>query len=79
MQMLTKDKVPERAATYWTGSASIFVKKDGSLRLSFNNKKLETVSVRDSSPLPFLKDCFGSLKKVSIFSALHVSSGYWQI
>ena len=51
-------------------------KKDGTLRVCIDFRKLNDVTVKDVHPLPRIDDTLEALK---IFSMLDLKSGYWQV
>lgn len=66
------------------GFAQVMVKKkDGTLRFCVDSKKLNTVTIEDSYPLPKIDDLLDQgnawLSGNAWFSTLDLKSGYWQL
>ena len=54
-------------------------KKNGSVRLCIDYRKLNTQTIKDAYPLPKLEDTFMALSGSKWFSVLDLKSGYYQI
>ena len=63
----------------WTALVCLVPKSDGTLRFCVDYRRLNSVSKRDSYPLPRLDDCLDSLGNAQYFTTLDCNSGYWQI
>ena len=62
------------------GAPVLFVKKkDGSLRLCIDYKKLNQVMVKNRYPLSRIDDFFDQLQGASVFSKIDLRSGYHQL
>ena len=62
------------------GDTCFFVpKKDGKLRFCVDYRRLNTMTVKDSYPLPRMDECIDSLGDASVFTTLDAYSGYWQV
>jgi hypothetical protein len=58
------------------GAPILFVKKkDGTLRLCIDFRKLNKVTVKNKYPLPRIDDLFDQLKYAKIFSKIDLRSG----
>ena len=71
--------VIEPATSMWASPVVLVPKPDGSMRFCIDYRRLNTVKVRDSNPLPRMDECIDSLGDARIFSTLDCNSGYWQI
>ena len=56
-----------------------FLKKEGTLRLCNDYKKLNKLTVKNKYLLPMIDDLFDQLKDASIFSKIDLRSGYHQL
>ena len=54
-------------------------KKDGTLQLCVDYRKLNKMTVKNKYPLPRFDDLFDQLKGVSVFSKIYLQSGYHQL
>ena len=63
----------------WASPIHPVPKKGGDLRFCVDYRKLNSVTTKDSYPLPLIQDIFDQLEGASVFSTLDLTSGYWQI
>lgn len=57
----------------------VVTKKDGSLRICVDYRKLNSRSTRDAFPLPRIEEALEALGQSKYFSTLDLTSGYWQV
>ena len=79
MQELLDKGLIRPSVSPW-GTPVLFVKKkDGTLRLCIDYKKLNQVTVKNKYPLPRIDDLFDQLQGAGIFSKIDLRSGYHQL
>ena len=62
------------------GAPALFVKKkDGSLRLCIDYRRLNRVTVKNKYPMPRIDDLFDQLRGLVCFSKIDLRSGYYQL
>ena len=54
-------------------------KKDGSLRLRVDYRRLNQISVYDAYPMPRVDDLIDTVGKSAFISTLDLTRGYWQV
>lgn len=74
-KMLEK-KVIEPSQSEWASPVVIIPKPDGSLRFCVDYRKLNSLTVKDSYPLPRMDECLDSLGEANFFTALDCNAGY---
>ena len=74
------DKVFIRPSVSPWGALILFIKKkDGTLRMCIDYRKINKVIVKNKYPLPRIEDLFDQLKGASVFSKIDLRSRYYQL
>ena len=63
----------------WCNAVVLVRKKDGSLCFCINFRKLNSLTVKDSHPLPRICETLESLARAAHFSTFDMNSGFWQV
>jgi len=78
VQEMLSAKLIEPAQSACSSNVLLVRKKDGSMRLSVDYRKLNNITVKDSYPLPRIDSCLESLGGSYHFSTFDLRTGYWQ-
>lgn len=76
--LINKDIITESTSPY-AAPIVIVRKKDGSIRLCIDYRKLNDQTIPDAFPLPRIDESFDLLAGAKYFSTLDLGSGYYQI
>ena len=63
----------------WCNAVVLVRKKDGSLRFCIDFRKLNSLTVKDSHPLPCICETLESLAGAAHYSTFNMNSGFWQV
>ena len=63
----------------WCNAVVLVRKKDGLLRFCIDFRKLNSLTVKDSHPLPHICETLESLAGAAHYSTFNMNSGFWQV
>ncbi|MEE4247194.1 MAG: reverse transcriptase family protein, partial [Kangiellaceae bacterium] len=63
----------------WASPITLVPKKTGEVRFCVDYRRINSMTIRDSYPLPNIQDIFDTLGGSKYFTTLDLRSGYWQI
>ena len=63
----------------WCNAVVLVRKKDGSLHFCIDFRKLNSLTVKDSHPLPCIYETLESLAGAAHYSTFDMNSGFWQV
>jgi len=69
----------EPTASPWASCIVLVKKKDGTLRFCVDYRPLNSITIKDSYPLPLIDNCLNALAGSSWFSTLDLRSGYYNV
>ena len=68
-----------RSNSPWTSPVVLIKKKNGEIRFCIDYRKLNSITRKDSHPLPRIDDIFDTFEGSQWFTTLDLASGYWQV
>ena len=63
----------------WCNAVVLVRKKDGSLHFCINFRRLNSLTVKDSHPLPRICETLESLAGTAHYTTIDMNSGFWQV
>lgn len=75
---LLADGIIEESCSPWASPVVLVKKKCGALRF-FDYRRLNSITIQDSHPLPCMDATLDALAGTRWFSTLDFSNGYWQV
>lgn len=71
--------VIEPSCSEWCSPVVIIFKKDGSLRICIDFRKLNAISEFDAYPMPRIEDLLEKIGAAQYITTLDLCKGYWQV
>ena len=78
-QKLSQQNCIEPSTSPWCSPVVLVRKKDGGTRFCVDYRKLNSITLKDSFPLPRIDDIFDRLSGSHYFTKLDFKSGYFQV
>lgn len=63
----------------WCSPVRLVKKRDNSIRICIDFRKVNNVTVKDAYPIPIINDIFVHLSKAKVFSTIDLKNGYYQV
>ena len=63
----------------WCNAVVLVRKKDGSLHFCIDFRRLNSLTVKDSHPLPCICETLESLAGAAHYTTIDMNSGFWQV
>jgi hypothetical protein len=78
VEQMLKHDIIESVSSPWASNVVLVRKQNGSLRFCVDYRHLNSLTLKDTYPLPRIDSCLDSLGRAKFFSTLDLRSGYWQ-
>ena len=79
LKMMLDAGVIQPSNSPWCNAVVLVRKKDGSLRFCINFRRLNSLTVKDSDPLPCICETLENLAGVAHYTTIDMNSGFWQV
>lgn len=76
---LLENGLAKRSASPWSSPCLLVAKPDGTHRFCTDYRKVNSVTVPDSFPLPRIDDCVDAIGSAAFVTKLDLLKGYWQV
>lgn len=78
-EYLLRNGLAKHSSSAWSSPCLIEGKPDGSPRFITDYRKVNSVTVPDSYPMPRMEDCIDNLGSAKFVTKLDLLKGYWQV
>lgn len=79
LEEMERDGIIEPSSSEWAFPIVLVKKKDGTLRMCVDYRRLNAVAQADAYPMPRVDDLIDSLGKARYITTLDLARGYWQV
>ena len=76
---MEKDGLIRKSESSWSSPVVLVKKKNGKLWFCVDYRKLNSITKKDTYPLPCIDEMLDNLGKAKWFTSLDLTSGYWQV
>lgn len=79
LQKMLEHGIIEHSTSDWASPLVAVQKKDGSLRLCVDYRRVNAISKSDAYPMPRVEDLIDKVGNATFISTLDLTKGYWQV
>ena len=79
LEDMMKRKIIEPSVAEWSSPIVLVGKKDGTMRLCVDYRRLNELTTSDAYPMPRVDDIIDRVGRANYFSTLDLTKGYWQV
>jgi len=76
---MEKQGIIEKSASPWASNVVVVTKSDGTPRITLDYRMLNSVTYKNSYPLPNISDCLDAFKGLSWFGILDLRSSFYKV
>ena len=79
LEMMLKEGVIEPCVSEWASPMVIIKKKDDTIRLCVDYRRLNAETMMDAYPMPRVDDILDQVGQAKYITTLDLAKGYWQV
>jgi len=79
LDRMLKLGIVEESRSPWSSPILVVKKPNGTYRLCLDSRKLNSLTVKDSYPLPYVSATLDKLRNAKVISSIDLRSAFWQI
>ena len=79
LREMLQSNIIEPSTSEWASPIVLVKKKDGSLRLCVDYRRLNGISQSDAYPMPRIDELIDQLGRARFITTLDLTRGYWQV